>query len=334
MNSNYSIWLEFAACVAIIAVAGSSLVRYGDALAALLGMSRSWVGMILMATVTSLPELVTGLSAVTVASTPDIAIGDALGSILFNLTLLALAELVYRDGGLYAAANKSHVLTAAACILMLSVVLVAIGARQVAPNWSLGHVSVFSLTLMVVYGLVMRALYNAERRRPPKAAPISEGMPLRRALGGYALAALFIVVAGIWLPLVGVQLARMMGWSDSFVGTLFVAFATSMPELVTTLASLRIGAVDLALGNILGSNLFDLLIVALDDVAYLKGPIFRDLSSAHGVTGVIATAMTLVVVIALIWPPRHRLLGTLSWAGVLLSALYVSSAVVQSSHGW
>lgn len=332
MNSNYSIWLEFLVCVAVIGVAGSRLVRYGDALATLTGMSRSWIGMILMATVTSLPELVTGLSAVTIASTPDIAIGDALGSTVFNLALLALAELVYRNGSLYGTASRSHVLTAAAGVLMLGLVLLAFSAGRVASGWALGHVSLFSLALMVAYGLTMRVIYKAEQRSTPSSAPESAGMSLRQALGGYALAAMFIVVAGIWLPLVGVQLARIMGWSDSFVGTLFIAFATSMPELVTTLASLRIGAVDLALGNILGSNLFDLLIVALDDVAYLGGPIFRDLSSAHASTALVAIAMTGVVIVALVRPPRARLLG-LTWAGLALAGLYVLSAVVQSSHG-
>lgn len=333
MDSAHGIWLEFAACVAVIGVAGSRLVRYGDALATLTGMSRNWVGMILMATVTSLPELVTGLSAVTIASTPDIAVGDALGSIVFNLALLAMAELVYRNGSLYAAASRNHILTAGAGILMLGVVMAAVSTKEAAPGLALGHVSAFSVALLLIYALVMSRLYQVEQRSMPLAPPESAGMALRQALAGYALAAVFIVVAGIWLPLVGVQLARLMGWSDSFVGTLFIAFATSMPELVTTLAALRMGALDLALGNLLGSNLFDLLIVSLDDLAYVAGPVFRDLSSAHAVTGLIATVMNIVVIAALLRPPKSRLLGPLTWAGAVLLALYATNALVQASHG-
>ncbi|QTN21751.1 sodium:calcium antiporter [Rhizobacter sp. AJA081-3] len=332
MNGNLGVWLEFAACAGVIGIAGARLVRYGDALAALSGMSRSWIGMILMATVTSLPELVTGLSAVTVASNPDIAVGDALGSTVFNLALLALAEPVLRTGGLYSAASRSHLFTAAAGVVMLGLVLLALGAVQFAPGWAIGHVSLFSVVLMAVYGLAMAALYRIERRSMPERAPGAAGMSLRKALGGYALAAMFIVVAGIWLPLVGVQLARLMGWSDSFVGTLFVALATSMPELATTLAALRIGAVDLALGNILGSNLFDLLIIAIDDVAYLKGPLFRDLSSAHVATGLIAAVMSSVVCVALLRPPRPRLSAALSWAGLSLLGLYLLNVSAQYLH--
>lgn len=333
MTGTLSIWLEFVACIGVIGVAGSRLVHYGDALAALTGMSRSWIGMILMATVTSLPELVTGLSAVTVASTPDIAVGDALGSIVFNLALLALAEMLSRRGGLYGKAGRTHVLTAAVGVLMIGIVLLALRVARSATGWAWGHASVFSVALIAVYGLAMRALYIFEMRSGAPSPTASAGMPLRQALGGYALAAMFIVVAGIWLPLVGVRLARIMLWSDSFVGTLLIAFATSMPELVTTLAALRIGAVDLALGNILGSNLFDLLIIALDDLAHLGGPIFRDVDAAHAATGLIAAIMNCVVIVALLRPPRSRLIGTLSWAGLSLAVLYVLSAVAQSSLG-
>lgn len=333
MSGSHAIWLEFAACVAIIAVAGSRLVRYGDALATLTGMSRSWIGMILMATVTSLPELVTGLSAVTVAATPDIAVGDALGSTVFNLALLALAEGFSREGSLYAGASRSHLLTAGASIVMMLVVVWALHGSPPRSAPSIGHVSLFSVLLVALYGLAMRAVYNVERTHTTRKPPDSAGMTLRQAVGGYALAAAFIVLAGIWLPLVGVQLARLMGWSDSFVGTLLIALATSMPELVTTLASLRLGAIDLALGNILGSNLFDLLIVALDDIAFVGGPLYRDLSTAHTVTTMVALGMTVVVIAALLRPPRSRWLGRLSWAGAALAILYVFSAVFQSAHG-
>lgn len=127
-------------------------------------------------------------------------------------------------------------------------------------------------------------------------------MGLRQALGGYALAAIVIVVAGIWLPLVGVQLARIMGWSDSFVGTLFIALATSTPELATTLAAVRTGAIDLALGNILG-----------------KQPVRPAL-------------MNVAVIVALSRRPAGRVLRTMSWAGVALAVLYFLNAVVQYRH--
>lgn len=328
MSTALRIWLEFAVCVALIGVAGLRLARYGDALASLTGLSRNWIGMILMATVTSLPELVTGLSAVTIAAAPDLAVGDALGSCVFSLAILAV-DVVRRNGSFYAEASRVHVLSAAFGIGLLAMAGIGIATQGYTASWSVGHVSAFSLALIVAYAVAMRTIFRAEQRgtRPQVAPAIAMG--LRQALGGYALAAIVIVVAGLWLPLVGVQLARIMGWSDSFVGTLFIALATSTPELATTLAAVRMGAIDLALGNILGSNLFDLLIVAMDDIAYVRGSIFQGVSTVHVVSVLCAALMNVAVIVALLRRPAGRVLRTMSWAGVALAALHFLNAIVQ-----
>ena len=331
MSTALRIWFEFAACVVLIGVAGSRLARYGDALASLTGLSRNWIGMILMATVTSLPELVTGLSAVTIAAAPDLAVGDALGSCVFNLAILAVVDVVRRNGSFYAEASRVHVLSAVFGIGLLAIAGIGIATKGYTASWSVGHVSAFSLALILAYAVAMHSIFRAEQRgaRPQAAMAAATAMGLRQALGGYALAAIVIVVAGIWLPLVGVQLARIMGWSDSFVGTLFVALATSTPELATTLAAVRMGAIDLALGNILGSNLFDLLIVAMDDIAYVPGSIFQGVSTVHVVSVLCAALMNVAVIVALLRRPARRVLRTMSWAGVALAVLYFLNAIVQ-----
>ena len=131
-------------------------------------------------------------------------------------------------------------------------------------------------------------------------------MTLKAALMGYGVASAVIVGAGIWLPLIGVELARLMGWSNSFVGTLFVAFATSVPELATTWGAIRIGAIDMAIGNLLGSNLFDVLILAIDDFAYLQGPIYAHVSPVHAVSAISACLMSGAVIVALVYRPVSR----------------------------
>jgi cation:H+ antiporter len=285
-----------------------------------------------MATVTSLPELVTGLSAVMIATAPDLAVGDALGSCVFNLAILAVADLVHRKRSFYADASRVHVVSAAFGIGLLAMAGIGIATRGYTASWSVAHVSAFSLALIVAYVVAMRTVFRAEQRsaRPP--VPMATAKGLRQALGGYALAAIVIVVAGIWLPLVGVQLARIMGRSDSFVGTLFIALATSTPELATTLAAVRMGAIDLALGNILGSNLFDLLIVAMDDIAYIPGSIFLGVSSVHVMSVLCAALMNVAVIVALLRRPAGRVLRTTSWAGVALAALWLFNAIVQYRH--
>lgn len=333
MDTTARIWIEFAAGVAVIGVAGTHLTRYGDALAALTGLSRSWIGIVLLATVTSLPELVTGLSAVTLAGSPDLAAGDALGSCTFNLLIVALADIGWRRQPFFAQASTVHVRAAAWGIALLALAAAGIVLPRLGLGWQLGHVDGISLLLVAGYAAAMRALFRAEPGDGAAAAPGPPPMGLRRALAGYGVAALVIVAAGIWLPLVGVQLARAMGWTDGFVGTLFVGLATSVPELATTVAALRLGAVDLALGNLLGSNLFDLLIVALDDVAWVEGSLFRRVAGVHAVSALTALLMSGVVVLALVRRPRRRWFGLGSWAALALVALYAANVAVHAWHG-
>lgn len=333
MNPQVLIWMQFGVCVVLIGLAGVRLIRYGDAIAALTGLSRSWIGLILVATVTSLPELVTGLSAVTIASAPDIAVGDALGSCVFNLAILALVDVFYRKEAVYAVASHGHLLAAGFGVILLAAaaLVLLLTAQGILP--SIGHISWGSLAILTLYALAMRAMYLAEQRRQDPGKAALSSMSLKTALTGYALASMVIVGSGIWLPLIGVELARLMGWSDSFVGTLFVALATSAPELATTWGAVRIGAIDMAIGNLLGSNLFDVLILAVDDVAYRPGALYAQVSPMHAISALSACLMSGAVVVALAYRPLSRVWRIGSWASIALLALYVLNAMFQYLHG-
>jgi cation:H+ antiporter len=320
-------WLQFVLCAGAIGFAGVRLSRYGDAIAARTGLSRNWVGLILLATVTSLPELVTGLSAVTVADAPDIAVGDVLGACVFNLAILALIDILYRKDSLYQRLGQGHVVSAGFGVILLAGagLAVLLGARGMMP--AVGHISVASVLLLGIYVAAMRTLYVMEQRHQARIETTGPpGLPLKSALMGYGMASMVIVGAGIWLPIIGVELARLMGWSNSFVGTLFIALAT-------TWGAVRIGALDMAGGNLLGSNLFDVLLLTLDDVAYLKGPLYTQVSQVHAATAVTACLMTGIVTVSLASRPTRRVAHVASWSSLALLALYLLNAVIQYWHG-
>lgn len=327
-----AIWLQFALCLSLIGLAGIRLIRYGDAIASGTGMSRSWIGLILVASVTSLPELVTGLSSVTIARAPDLAVGDVLGSCVFNLAILAAVDIGYRKAPLYRVASRQHLLSAGFGVVLLASTALLLLLDQQGRLPALGHVSLASPLLLALYLLALRAIYLGEKREPASAEPALAPMPLRAALTGYALAAMGVVASGIWLPLIGVELARVMGWSNSLVGTMFVALATSVPELATSWAALRLGAVDLAIGNLLGSNLFDLLILVFDDLAYLEGSLYRTVSAQHVLSALSACLMSGAVVVALAYRPATRLRPVGSWASLALLAIYLLNGLLQYLH--
>ncbi len=332
MTPVLSVWTQFAACVLLVGVAGVRLIRYGDALAGLAGISRSWVGLILVATVTSLPELVTGLSAVTIAAAPDIAVGDALGSCVFNLAILAILDVLYRKDAVYAVASAGHILSAGFGVILLAAaaLILLLGARDILPQ--VGHVGGGSLVIVALYAWALRTIYLAERRQRVESEQNRPAMSLKSALVGYVAAAMVIIAAGTWLPLLSVELARIMGWSNSFVGTLFVALATSIPELATTLGALRAGAIDMAIGNLLGSNLFDVLILAIDDMAYVAGPLYARVSPLHLLSALSACLMSGAVVVGLAYRPASRVWHTGSWVSIGLLAVYLLNSWVQYLH--
>jgi cation:H+ antiporter len=301
------------------------------------GLSGTWIGLILLATVTSLPELATGISSVTLADTPNIALGDVLGSCVFNLSIIMILDFLHRGESVYTRASQGHVLSAGFGIVLIgfvgfNVLLVGHGA-----SFAIGHVGAYTPIILVFYGIAMFTVFRYERRQMAAfTEELAERYPditVRQAVLRYAVAALVVVGAGTWLPFVGDQMAEVMGWHKTFVGTLFVAFATSVPEIVVTVAALRIGALDMAIGNLFGSNLFDIAIVAVDDLFFFKGPILSYVSPLHAVSAVSAVMMTGVAVVGLLYRPKTRLFQTVGWASLLLFSLYLLNAYVLYLYG-
>ncbi|BCH31942.1 sodium/hydrogen exchanger [Mesorhizobium sp. L-8-10] len=328
MTATFLPWLKFAVCVVLIGLAGPALIRNGDVIARLTGLSRSWIGLVLIATATSLPELITGVSAVIAVDAPNIAVGDALGSCVFNLMMLVLLDILSREEPMYRRIDQGHILTAGFGVILIGAAGAFLLLSQNALSFQFLHVSGYTPFIIVIYLVAVRAAFVYERRtRSPSALAKAEGsISLRNAALGYLAAASVIVVAGTWLPFVGREIAEVMGWRTTFVGTLLIAGATSVPELVVTVSALRLGAVDMAIGSLLGSNLFDILILAIDDIAYGKGPLLRAVSPAHAITAFAATIMSGIFIVAMLFRPETRLGGTIGWVSLSLLIVYLFSS--------
>jgi cation:H+ antiporter len=330
-------WLQFAACAGLIGAAGPVLSRNSDIIAEKTGLSRGWIGLILLATVTSLPELVTGISAVTMAGALDIAVGDALGACVFNLAILIVIDLMQRDGSLFRQARQGHILSAGFGTVLMGFAGISILLGQQGVGWRIGHVGVSTPIIVILYFVAARTVFRYERReRESFAEKVAEqypGITLRAAMTRYLSAAVVVVLAGAWLPFVGDALATSMNWRHSFVGTLLVAGITTLPELVVAIAAVRMGALDMAIASLLGSNLFDILILAIDDLAYMDGPLLRVVSPAHAVTAMSAVIMTGIVIIGLLYRPEGRVFRTIGWVSLGLFTVYLLNAYVLFLHG-
>lgn len=322
-----SLLLQLLACALVIGLAGQRLCVSGERLAALLGLSGGWIGVALLATVTSMPELAAGVSAVTWVGAPNLAVGNALGACVFNLLFLAVIELLQPEP-LYRRAAASHLLAAAFGVLMLGLVLIGLTLGPRVP--AVFNIGWTSPLLLGLYLLALRSLFH-QQRATPAAAP-AEGR-LRPELLRFGLAALTVLAAGSWLPGVADGLAAELGWNRSFAGTLLMALLTTLPEMAVTLAALRLGQLDMAVGNLLGSSLFNLVVLAVDDLAYQGGPLLAAVSGLHALSAAVALMMTALGMIGLILRPAGLVARRLSWIGIALIAAYLANALFVFLHG-
>lgn len=324
------LWIAFILCTSAIVYAGTKLSRYGDIIAEKTGMGRTWIGVVLMATVTSLPELVTGISSVTYAGVPDIAVGDVLGSCVFNMLILAVLDAVYRPMPISAKAHQGHILSAGFGILLLGAV--ALGLFFANSAFSLGWIGVYSLVFIGIYFFAMRMVYFYEKKQIllyiNNAAVLQYGdIPTRTAVLHYAINAAIVIIAAMFLPKIGEGIAESTGLGQSFVGNIFIAISTSLPEVVVSLAAVKMGAVDLAIGNLFGSNIFNILILGIDDVLYVNGPLLSFVNQNHAISALSAIMMTAIAVIGLTYRAEKKPM-LLAWDSVMIVFVFMVNFVL------
>lgn len=322
------IWIQFIVCALVIVFAGSRLSKYGDIIAEKTGLGKTWIGVLLLATVTSLPELITGISSVAIFNVPEIAVGDVLGSCAFNLLIIALLDGMAGPEPVVTKVKPGQVLTAAFGTLMLGLVCLTLVLGKQVPT--IGWFGLSSLIFLLVYLIAMRLIFLYEKKRAAEFfeevfETHPETMTLKQAYFRYALFGAVIVGAATWLPHLGEGIAKATGFEQSFVGSIFIAISTSLPEMVVSIAALRIGAVDLAFGNVLGSNLFNIAILGLDDLLYFRGPLLLAVSGTHLITALAAIVMTAMTVIGLTYKTnkKYLFLSADAW-GILLTWLTAS----------
>lgn len=318
--------LQFAALAGVIVFAGSNLSKYGDVIAEKTGMGRTWVGVVLMASVTSLPELITGVSAVAIFDLPNLAIGNVLGACMFNMLTIAVLDVLSGPTPISTRAHQGQVLAAGFAVLLLALVSMSIAAGESMP--ALGWIGLYSAAFLLIYVISMRTVFLFERRRIAEflrekaEAARYDSITLGRAYRNYAINGVLVISAAIYLPSLGNQIATATGLGNTFVGTTFLALTTTLPELVVSIAALRIDATDLVYGNLFGSNLFNIAILAVDDLLYFKEPLLNAAAPGHIVTANAAMAMTAIAMIGLTYRvSRKRFL--FAWDSFALVIVYL-----------
>lgn len=317
------IWLTFFVSAAVIVLAAIKLAEYGDAIGYRTGLGSMFIGTLLVASATSLPELLTAINSIR-QDVVDLAAGGMLGSNMFNMFLLGVLSLLFFRQRVLRRVAMKHTLSGSVAVFVIGLatffILARIGLR-------IGWVGLDSL-LVAGTGVAGMWLIWANAPGTPGApsAPTpeeEEGIPsLRRALVGFVLAAVVLVLASPHLVRSSAAIADATGLSAGFIGTLALATITSLPELVTIIAAVRLGAHDLAVGNLFGSNIFNMFALGLTDLFYTRGTLLSAISPDLALVGLLGLLLTGVGLIG-----NQARLDRLVWAveldGILLVVGYL-----------
>jgi cation:H+ antiporter len=281
--------LTLAFAGALVFMIAARLARHADTIAHATRLGGLWIGSVLLAAATSLPEILTDANAV-LLDAPDIGVGDLFGSTLANLLILAALDLGFAGRRVLHSVSAEHARLGTLGILLT----VMAGIAMVTGGWGrIGHVGVETVAIAAVYLAGMRRLYRstaASLAAAPSSLLEDRGAGLKRPLVGFALAAVGLSIVTPLLVLSAEAFSKESGATETFVGTLLVGLTTSFPEMAATVAAVRLGALDLAVGNIFGSNAFNMTVLLIMDIVYLRAPVLSVVSRDHLLTVLVAVA--------------------------------------------
>jgi len=317
-----SVWLELIVAGGIVVLSGYLLARVGERLGEVMGWGRTWVGLLLLSFSTSLPELFTSISSAGILKQPDLALGNNLGSVSFNLFIIALLDFMER-GSFTHRLDPSLVLSSSFLIffvfLFLVFLLLPVHGGFLGVGWD-------TFSVFLIYILALRVIFLHQHRERSKEK--------RKSLPGkgrlwvyYFLLGGVIFLSGVWLARTGERISQVTGLSRTFVGTLFLAMITSLPELSTTISCVRLGLPSMAVGNILGANLQNLVIPFFSDIVYRRGYILSAVSSSHLVTLLMGGLLTTVLLIGMTYRSRKVFLR-MGWDGILIALIYLGGMYI------
>ncbi|MGV8027363.1 MAG: sodium:calcium antiporter [Anaerolineaceae bacterium] len=290
------VWIEFILSAVLITLASTQLAKYGDIIAIRTRLNGMFIGVLLLAGATSLPEMLTSISALN-QGTPNLAAGNLFGSSTINMLILAIVGMLHIKRRILRKAAFKHSLTGSIAVFLIGLSVYFIMADI---PLKIGWVGIDSLIIIAFYIIGVRLIKNNNSHNLdiPVEKEIPQGTPaLWKGVVGFCIAAGALVLITPVMVRSANGIATITGMGTTFIGTVLVALVTSLPELVTTIAAVRIGADDMAIGNLFGSNMFNIFVLGLTDLFYTQGRFLAVIDPSFllvGMTGLLMTGMGLI----------------------------------------
>ncbi len=330
----------FAIVTVIIGWFGIKMTKTARDLAQSTGLGEALMGAVFIGASTSLSGITTSVSAAA-SGYAELAVSNGLGGIAAQTAFLALADITYKRANLeHAAASAENLFMSAFLLTLLAIHALALSVPTISIFGV--HPATFVLIIIYIFGVHLLARTHETPMWLPKqtrdTSSETEGQSSRHANHIWKLWIRFTVygtivaLAGWSLAQLAVPLGEKAALPHGIVGGIFTAVSTSIPELVVAITAVRMGALNLAVGDIIGGNAFDTLFIAASDIAYREGPIYADVSSTEQFWLANSMLMTSVLLMGLIYRERHGP-GNIGLESVVLLVLYFGGLVTLSLIG-
>ena len=334
-------WFAFILSSLAVVVSGFYLTKNVDLLAEAKGLSKGFLGFILLASITSLPEMITTAYSSAGLGVNDQAIGNVFGSNLFNVLIFTIIGLLFTLERIHGS-GETFVLSKGNIIAgIFSIMLTAFFLEWIPFETSLGQsLSIFNIDLisyffLIAYLVAAYIIWTGSKE-------YEKGSDSRKSVVGsfseakvyliIAVLSIIIIVASIFLSKSVKVIALTNHLNFSFAGAVLLAVVTSLPELVVSISSIHFLSPEMAHGNILGSNLFNLVNLSIADIFFRKGVIYWQMEKGGFYLASGSIVLTSIMILSILSPPRKTFLGRLSLGTLLILILYFVT-IYASWHG-
>jgi cation:H+ antiporter len=334
MMSQWPMWATgaaFAAAAALVWLGGTRIARYADAIADVTGIGRAAIGMLLLGGVTSLPELAVASTAA-LTGHPALSVNDILGSAAINVLIIALADALIGRDAITSTLGSPRILLQG----VFGIVLLAIAAAG-AVSVPLPLLGASVWTWLLAFGYLACAFTLSRSRvgeawkpvRPGRREPEAARQPggLRPLVLKSLVAAVAVLVGGFFLTKSGEVLAAHSGLGNNLFGAVALAAATSLPEVSTVTAAVRLGRYEMALADIFGTNLFNVVILFVADLLYDGPPVLSEVGAFAGVGALLAIVLTALFLAGML-ERRDRTVLRMGWDSLGAIVIYIGGLAV------
>lgn len=319
--------LIFIMLAVIIIKAGKKLSICGDKLGDIMGLEKSWIGVVMLASITSLPELITS-AASTMIGSPEMAVSNIFGSNLFNIFIIFILDIFFIKKSFSSSIGFKNYLSAFSCILLTMIFLLGFVFGEI----TLAGISLISIVIFLLYFFIMNLIYKLEHSgdfeeveevNPEDSIVMNE----KEAKRGFVISGLTVVVVGMGLSQVADRIANtpFMGINlgESFVGVILLALATSLPELTVSIQAIKMKSYNMAAGNILGSNIFNIAILFIVDILYRDGSLYEKLGDFHIISAIFSLLVLSTLMIGMLFKNKKKKYDSWIIGGLYILGMYI-----------